>query len=228
MPTPILVPPPGFSFRHAVGSPTAALGGPTMPPLLLAVQLPPQWSERASTATGSRRCWRSYCSLWWSDRPQNSGWWSNHHPRRSDCPTHHDFFVACFIDLRRTPRSAHAFSDTPRSAHDSTRAMCGLGVHDSVRAFCGSSIPALLVSPSGYVRATSTASTSVVAVGEGRTSATSCQPSSNDLEGEAGLPAAGQQTHIVGNLVVAALSGAHLRPRRPHRPFLVPYHGGRI
>jgi hypothetical protein len=41
MPAPLPVPPLGFSFLHAAGSPTAAPGGLTMPPLLLAVQLPP-------------------------------------------------------------------------------------------------------------------------------------------------------------------------------------------
>jgi hypothetical protein len=57
---------------------------------------------------------------------------------------------------------------------------------------------------------------------------TSRQPSSDDHVGQAGLLATGRQTHVVGHLVVAALSGAHLHPRRPRRPVLAPRHGGRI
>jgi hypothetical protein len=92
----------------------------------------------------------------------------------------------------------------------------------------GYGVPALLTSPSGCVRATGTASNSAVAVSKAHTDDTSDQPSSDDHAGEAGLPAAGRQTHIVDHLVVIALSDAHFRPRCPRQPVVVPCHGGRI
>jgi hypothetical protein len=57
--------------------------------------------------------------------------------------------------------------------------------------------------------------TEPITTGEGRTGVTSRQPSSDDHADEAGLLTTGQQTHIVDHLVVAILSGAHLRPCRP-------------
>jgi hypothetical protein len=156
----------------------------------------PERFDHASTATRPHRCWHFDCGLRWSDRPWTSGW-------RSDRPTLRDFFIAYFIDLRRAPCYADAFDCVPRGAHDSTRA------------FCGSGIPALLTSPSGCARATDTASTSAITAGEGRTGDTFSQPSSNDHAGEAELSATDRQTHIVGHLVIAALSSAHLYPRCP-------------
>jgi hypothetical protein len=71
--------------------------------------------------------------------------------------------------------------------------MHGPGVHNSGRITCGSGIPvipvALLTSPSGYVGATGTASTSAVATSKDCTGGSSGQPSSDDHTGEAGLPA---------------------------------------
>jgi hypothetical protein len=75
---------------------------------------------------------------------------------------------------------------------------------------------------------TDTASTSAVIAGVGRTGGTSGQPSSDDHTDKAGLPATGQQTHIVGHLVIATLSGVHLRPRCPRQPILASRLGGRI
>jgi hypothetical protein len=71
--------------------------------------------------------------------------------------------------------------------------MHGPGVPDSGRASRGSGIltlcVVLLASPSGYVGATGTASTSVVTIGEGYTGGISGQTSSDDHVGEVGLPA---------------------------------------
>jgi hypothetical protein len=78
--------------------------------------------------------------------------------------------------------------------------MCDLSLYDSGRITCGSA--PLLASPSGYVRATGTSSTSAVAAGEGRTNGTSSQSSSDDHVGEAGLLASDRQTHPVGHLDV--------------------------
>jgi hypothetical protein len=89
------------------------------------------------------------------------------------------------------------------------------GTCDSACASHGSDIPALLTSPSGYARATGPTSTSAVAVSEGRIAGTSAQPSSDDHTDEVGLLAAGRQTHLVGHLVIAALSGAPLRSHCP-------------
>jgi hypothetical protein len=88
------------------------------------------------------------------------------------------------------------------------------GMHDSTHASHGTSVPILLVSPSGCAGATGITSTSAVAVGEGHTGGTSGQPSSDDHAGEARLPAMGRQTHIVGHLIVTTLYDAHLRPCR--------------
>jgi hypothetical protein len=109
---------------------------------------------------------------------------------------------------------AREFGCAPRGALDSTRdpgvydsdcathgpgvynsgcATRGSGVYDSGCATRGSGIPALpatlLMSPSGYTRATGTASTSAIAADEGCTDGTSDQTSSDDHAGEAGLPA---------------------------------------
>jgi hypothetical protein len=150
--------------------------------------------------------------------PQNKGWSSDHHPRRSDHLALRGSFVTNFADFHRAPRDTH----------DPTRAKRDPDVHDSARASRGSEVPALLTSPLGCVGATSIASTSVVATGEGRTSVTSSQPSSDDHVGEARLTATGHQTHIVNHLDIIALSSAHLRPCRPHRPVLALCRGGRI
>jgi hypothetical protein len=106
--------------------------------------------------------------------------------------------------------------------------MPGPGVHDSARTSRGTGAPTLLTLPSGCAGATGTASTSVVTTDKGHTSGTSDQPSSDDHVGEAGLLATSRQTHVVGHLIIAALSGAHLRSRRPRRPVLAPHQGGRI
>jgi hypothetical protein len=143
-----------------------------------------------------------------SDRPGNKGWRSDCHPRRSDHPPPRRPIIDGIAEIHR--------------------ASCGLGIRDSTHASRGSDIPALLTSPSGCAGATGTASTSAVAASEGRTDGTSSQPSSDDHAGEAELPATGRQTHLVGHLIVVALSGAHLRPRRPCRPVLASCHGGRI
>jgi hypothetical protein len=127
------------------------------------------------------------------------------------------------------PRAAPCAAPTTSVApHASTRATRGPGVHDFARASRGSDVPALLTSPSGYVGATGTASTSAITVGEGRTSGTSGQPSSDDHTGETGISAIGQQTHTTGHLVIVALSDAHLRPCHPRRPVLASCNGGRI
>jgi hypothetical protein len=69
--------------------------------------------------------------------------------------------------------------------------------------------------------ATGTASTSAVIAGEGRTSSTFGQPSSDDHAGEAGLLTFGQQTHPVDHLSVNLITGALLHPCHPHRSELV-------
>jgi hypothetical protein len=121
-------------------------------------------------------------------------------------------FVGCLTDFFHALSDTHNFDCLSHSALDSTCATRGPDIHDSAHAS----------------HATSTASTSTVVASEGRTGGTSGQPSFDDHTSEAGLPATGRQTHIVGHLVVAALSGAHLRLCRPRRPILAPRHGGRI
>jgi hypothetical protein len=122
--------------------------------------------------------------------------------------------------------------------------MRGPGIPDSARTFRGSGFLAQLMLPSGYTRATGTASTSAVAAGEGRTHGTSSTsavaasegrsdgtsgpPSSDDHMGEVKLPTTNRQTHTIGHLIVTTLSGAHLRPSRPRRAILASCHGGRI
>jgi hypothetical protein len=176
---------------------------------------PPERSDRASTAIGPRRCWRSDCGLRQSDRPWTSGWRSDRQPERSDHPILRGFFIAYFVDLRRALRCANAFGCAPQGAHDSTCATRVLNVYDSTHASRSSGIPTLLTSPLGYTRVIGTASTLEVIAGEGRTGGTSGQPSSNDHVGEVGFLTTGRQTHIVDHLVVTALSSAHLRLRHP-------------
>jgi hypothetical protein len=200
MPAPLPGPrvPPGLPFCPRVGGTTA------------------RYSETSGvTANPSglvaplppQRSWLSSRDLRWSDHPWNRGWRSNRHLRQSDRSTLCDSFVTCFDD----------FSCAPHGTDDSTYATRGPG------------IPALLTSPSGHVGATGITSTSVIAAGEGHTvGGSSGQPSYDDHAGEAGLPSTDRQTHTVSHLVVVALSGAHLRPRRPHRPVLAPCHGRRI
>jgi hypothetical protein len=117
---------------------------------------------------------------------------------------------------------------TPHDTDDSTCASHGPSVHDFAHASRDSDIPALLTPPSGCAGATDTVSTSAVTASKGHTCGTSDQPSSNDRAGEAGLLAVGRQTHLVGHLVVAALSGAQFHLCCPRRPILVLCHGGRI
>jgi hypothetical protein len=91
-----------------------------------------------------------------------------------------------------TPQcGAHNFGCTPRRALDSTRATHGPDVYDYGRTTYGfEALPApLFVLPSGYTRATSTASLSAVTTGEGRTGGTSGQSSFDDHAGEVGFPA---------------------------------------
>jgi hypothetical protein len=126
-----------------------------------------------------------------SSSTRNRGWWSNRPPPH--CPV-----VGRLTDIRRAPH--------------------GLGVYDSTRAYHGSGIPALLASPSGCEGAISTTSTSAVTASEGHIGRTSGQPSSDDHVGEAELPAADRQTHLVSHLIIAALSDAHLHPCCPRRP----------
>jgi hypothetical protein len=130
-----------------------------------------------------------------SDRPRNTDWWSDRHPRRLDRPALHSSCVACAV-----------FGHAPHSANDSTCATRGPGVHDSGRTSRGIDVPALpttlLASPSSYAGAIGTASTLVVTVGEVCIGGTSDQPSSDDHAGEAGLPGIGRQTHPVGHLDV--------------------------
>jgi hypothetical protein len=94
-----------------------------------------------------------------------------------------------------TSCGAHDFGCAPRSTLDSTRTTRGPSIHNFGRATCGSSIPtlpaALLMSPSGCVRAIGTASTSAVAVSKDCTGGSSGQPSPDDHAGEVGLPASG-------------------------------------
>jgi hypothetical protein len=164
------------------------------------------WPLLAVPAIG--RCWRSDRTPGRSDR----------HPRRSDrLPPRHPV-VGRLTNIHRALRGTD----------DSTRASRGPDVHDSTRASRSSSIPASLMSPSNCVRATNTSSTSEVAASEGCTGGTSSQPSSDYHMSEAGLLTAGQQTHVVSLLIVATLPSAHLCSHRPHRPMLVPCHGGRI
>jgi hypothetical protein len=151
-----------------VGGATASLSGPTVPPL-----------PSAPNAPGS-----SDRGLRWSDCPWNRGWRSDHHPRWSNRPTLHGPFVACFANFGRASRCAHDFGGGPRDTPDSNS--------NSGCASCGSSVPALLMSPSGCAGAIGTAPTLAVAAGEGRTGGTSDQPSSNDHAGEAGLLALGR------------------------------------
>jgi hypothetical protein len=81
-----------------------------------------------------------------------------------------------FIDFRRALRGAHDFRCAPRDDHDYTRATRGPGVPNFTRTSRGSDVPAQLMSPSAYARATGTTSTLAVATDEGRTSGTSGQP----------------------------------------------------
>jgi hypothetical protein len=152
----------------------------------------------------------------WLVHPWNRGWWSDHHPRWSDCLALHSSFVSYFVNFHHAPRGTHNFDYAPCGAHNPTRAS-----HSSA-------VPALLTLPLGCAGATSTTSTSAVAAGEGRTCGTSGQPSSDDHVDEVRLPATSQQTHTVGHLVVTALSGAHLHPCHPCQPVLASCHGGRM
>jgi hypothetical protein len=131
-------------------------------------------------------------------------------------PTHRGPIVIYLTDFCRAPRGTHDFGRTPCDTYDSTRATRVPDIHDSASASSGSGIPALLVSPSGYVRATSTASSSAIATGEGCTGGPSGQPSSDDHACEAGFPATGQQTYIASHLIITAIFDAHLRPSCPH------------
>jgi hypothetical protein len=113
------------------------------------------------------------------------------------------------------PRAALTTFGAPRSALNSSSVTRGPGVYDYGRTTRGpGALPApLLTSPLGCARATSTASTSAVAVGEGHTGGTFDQSSFDDHTGKVGLPAFGRQTYTVGhfgaNLVVGTL--LHLR-----------------
>jgi hypothetical protein len=144
----------------------------------------PKWSDRASTTTSTQCSWQSDRGLRWLDCPWNRGWRSDHHSRWSNRPALHGPFIACFANFGRASRCAHDFGGGPRDTPDSNS--------DSGCASYGSSVPALLISPSGCVGAIGTAPTSAVAAGEGRTGGTSDQPSSNDHAGEAGLLAPGR------------------------------------
>jgi hypothetical protein len=77
------------------------------------------------------------------------------------------------------------------------------GVHNSAHVSCG------IASPSGCAGATGTTSTSTVTVGEGHTSGTFGQPSSDDHVGETGLSATGRQTHVIDHLIIAAPINPH-------------------
>jgi hypothetical protein len=66
------------------------------------------------------------------------------------------------------------------------------------------------------------------ATGEGCTSGTSGQPSSDDHMGEAGLLTTGRQSHPIGHLGIKLVAGALLRPHRPRRSKLASRHGRRI
>jgi hypothetical protein len=90
------------------------------------------------------------------------------------------------------------------------------GVHNSAHASCG------IASPSGCAGATSTTSTSTVTVGEGHTSGTFGQPSSDDHVGEAGLPATGRQTHVIDHLIIAAPINPHPMTTWVKRGFRLP------
>jgi hypothetical protein len=153
---------------------------------------------------------------------------SDRHPRWSDCHALRRYF----IDFDRAPRSAHGFGRAPRGTHDSTRATSSPDIYNSGRATRGIDVPALpttlLVSPSGCVGATGTASTIAVAAGEGRTGGTSGQPSFDDHAGEAELPATGRQTHPVSHFGINLVASALLHPRHPRRSKLAPRHGRRI
>jgi hypothetical protein len=114
-------------------------------------------------------------SLPWAVRPPEPALLL-HHLLHQLCPPH-----SC---------DAHDFSCVPCGALDSTRTTHGPDVYDYSRTTRGpGALPApLLALPSGYVRATDTTSTSAVTVGEGHTGSTSGESSSDDHEGEAGLP----------------------------------------
>jgi hypothetical protein len=132
------------------------------------------------------RCWWSNRALGWSNRARNRGWRSDWELERSDHPENRGWKSDCH--LRQ--------SDCPPP-----RGLVIGHLTDFHRA------------PLGYAGAIDTASTSAVAVDEGRTDGTSGQPSPDDHTGEAGFPAAGRQTHIVGHLIVAALSADPSRRR---------------
>jgi hypothetical protein len=104
-----------------------------------------------------------------SNHPRNRGWWSDHHPGRSDHLPLHDSFIACFADFCRAQHGAPDFGRAPRDAHDSTPAS------HSITSF------------SGCAGAIDTASTSAVTASEGYTSGTSDESSSDDHASEAGL-----------------------------------------
>jgi hypothetical protein len=48
-----------------------------------------------------------------SDHPQNRGWWSNHHPKRSDCLALRNNVITYFANFSRTPHDTH---DSDRTA----------------------------------------------------------------------------------------------------------------
>jgi hypothetical protein len=124
----------------------------------------------------------------------------------------------------------HDFGCTPCSALNPTRATHGPNINDYGCTTRGSgALPApLLASPLGCERATGTASTSAVTVGEGHISGTFDQSSSDDHTGEAGLSAFDRQTHPVGHLGTNLVAGTFLRPRRPCRSELASCHGRRV
>jgi hypothetical protein len=108
----------------------------------------------------------------------------------------HDFgYAQCGLSVYDHNRTTHSSRALPASPSGSTVFGClpgCVGAHDFGYAQCGAldstrGSRALLTSPLGCARATVTTSTSVVAAGEGCTSGTSGQSTSDDHAGEAGL-----------------------------------------
>jgi hypothetical protein len=142
------------------------------------------------------------------DCVRNRGWRSYHEPRRSHRSRNRG---------RRSDYEPRRLDCPSYRARQSDRHPRPSDCQDLRRSFIAC-----------FMRAISTASTSVVAAGEGRTSGTSSQFSSNDHTGEAGLSASDRQTHPVGHLGANLVVGTLLHLHRPRRSKLASCHGRRV
>jgi hypothetical protein len=186
----------GFLPLSAAGSQTAIPGGPTMPET---EANSPTVSPGGQTTPRTEAGGLSACP----GGPTAHGTKAEGPtttPRRSDHQALCGSFIAYFANFRLAPCGAH----------DATCSTRGPDVHNSASASHGNSIPTLLTSPSRYVGATGTTSTSVVTASEGCTGGTSGEPPFDGHTGETGLPATNRQSHAIGHLITALSSLAYL------------------